>query len=86
MKKENKALYEKMDMKHIHDILNTLIKENKIKFCFYDCSLPLELLQLCHNTTNDTLELSFRNVVQERINEFKEINEKMQENKKENES
>ena len=84
LKKENEVLPEKMDTKQIHSILNALIREKKIHFQFYNSSLPLELLQLCYNSTNDTVELYFRDIMQERINELKEINEKIQANKKEN--
>lgn len=71
MKKVN---IEKIDMKKLENLLNTLINANKIKFSFYNNSLlDLDLLQMCYNKKDDTLELKFRDVMGERIQELKEI-------------
>jgi len=58
MKRENE---EEIDMKIFRDLLNRLINDNKITFSFYNNSLlDLDLLQICYNKTNDTIELEFR--------------------------
>ncbi len=62
------------EMKETYKLMNRLIKENKIKFGFYNNNqVPLELLQLCHNKTDDTIELEFRNVMSEYLEEIKSI-------------
>ena len=50
-----------IDMNIFRDLLNRLINDNKITFSFYNNSLlDLDLLQICYNKTNDTIELEFR--------------------------
>lgn len=62
------------EMKETYKLMNRLIKENKIKFSFYNNNqVPLELLQLCHNKKDDTIELEFRNVMSEYLEELKSI-------------
>ena len=52
---------EEIDMNIFRDLLNRLINDNKITFNFYNNSLlDLDLLQICYNKTNDTIELEFR--------------------------
>lgn len=63
-----------IDVKVFRDVLNKLINDNKITFSFYNNSLlDLDLLQICYNKTNDTIELEFRDVMGEYLNELKEI-------------
>lgn len=63
-----------IDVKIFRDVLNKLINDNKITFSFYNNSLlDLDLLQICYNKTNDTIELEFRDVMGEYLNELKEI-------------
>ena len=69
MKRKNE---EEIDMKIFRDLLNRLINDNKITFSFYNNSLlDLDLLQICYNKTNDTieLELEFRDVMGEYLEE-----------------
>ena len=74
MKRENE---EEIDMKIFRDLLNRLINDNKITFSFYNKSLlDLDLLQICYNKTNDTIELEFRDVLEEHLEELKEIMDK----------
>ena len=74
MKRKNE---EKIDMKIFRDLLNRLINDNKITFSFYNKSLlDLDLLQICYNKTNDTIELEFRDVLEEHLEELKEIMDK----------
>ena len=73
MKRKN----EEIDMKIFRDLLNRLINDNKITFSFYNNSLlDLDLLQICYNKTNDTIELEFRDVLGEHLEELKEIMDK----------
>ena len=40
---------ENIEMKKIYRLVNKLVKENKIKFGFYNSQKSLDLLQLCYN-------------------------------------
>ena len=71
MKRKNE---EEIDMNIFRDLLNRLINDNKITFNFYNNSLlDLDLLQICYNKTNDTLELEFRDVMGEYLEELKKF-------------
>ena len=73
MKRKN----EEIDMNIFRDLLNRLINDNKITFSFYNNSLlDLDLLQICYNKTNDTIELEFRDIMGEYLEELKEIMDK----------
>ena len=68
---------EEIDMNIFRDLLNRLINDNKITFSFYNKSLlDLDLLQICYNKTKDTIELEFRDVLEEHLEELKEIMDK----------
>lgn len=69
------------DIKKEYIIINKMIKENKIKFSFYNSSFPLELLEFCHNKIDNTIEVKFRDTMTERISELKEILAKIESNK-----
>lgn len=58
-------------------ILNKMIKDDRIKFKFLNKSEDLELLQICVNKKNNTLELEFRDVIKEHIEELKLLLEKI---------
>lgn len=74
MKKKDE---EQIDMKIFRDILNQLINDDKIKFSFYNNSLlKLDLLQICYNKINNTLELEFIDVMGEHIKELRKIMDK----------
>ena len=74
MKKKNE---EEINMEIFRDLLNRLINDNKITFSFYNKSLlDLDLLQICYNKTKDTIELEFRDVLEEHLEELKEIMDK----------
>ena len=63
-----------MDMKIFGDVLNKLINDNKITFSFYNNSLlDLDLLQICYNKTNNTIELEFRDIMVEYLGELKRL-------------
>lgn len=67
MKKKDE---EQIDMKIFKDTLNKLINDDRVKFRFYNNSLlKLDLLQICYNRANNTLELEFRNVMEEYLEE-----------------
>lgn len=74
MKKHNQ---DKTDMKEFYKLLNKLIKDNKIKFGFYNNSLlSLDLLNLCYNSKYDIIEFSFRDIMAEHLSELREIMDK----------
>lgn len=61
------------ELKDIYLLLNNLIRDGKIKFDYYNSTFSLELLEICENKTNDTIELKFRDIFKEYIDEFKSI-------------
>ena len=64
----------KTDTSEIYKILNALIKDNKIKFKFNDNNLvTLDSISVIKNNTNNTIEIEFRNVVKEHLEELKSI-------------
>lgn len=65
-----------IEMKEMYKLLNQLIKDDKIKFSFYNSPLSLDLLNFCHNKVDDTIELEFRDVMAEHISELKQIMDK----------
>ena len=67
------------DMKEIHRLINNLIKEERLKFRFYNSYNELELLQLCHNKVENTIEFEFRNNMAEYLEEMKSIMNKIKE-------
>ena len=50
-----------------------------MKFKFYNSLDKLELLQLCHNKVDNTIEFEFRNRMAEYLEEMKTIMNKMKE-------
>ena len=65
---------EKAEMKKLYKQINKLVKDKKIKFSFYNSSrTTLDLLQLCHNKVDNTIEIEFRDVMSEYMEELKEI-------------
>lgn len=78
MKRKNEG---EINMEIFRDLLNRLINDNKITFSFYNNSLlDLDLLQICYNKTNDTIELEFRDVMGEYLKELRKIMDKKQYN------
>lgn len=67
------------NMKEIHKLINSLIKEDRFKFSFYNSLDKLELLQICHNKVDDTIEFQFRNRMAEYLEEMKNIMNKRKE-------
>ncbi len=71
MKEKDK---EEINMNIFRDVLNKLIKDEKIKFSFYNNSLlDLELLQVCYDESKNALELEFRDVMGEHLKELRDI-------------
>lgn len=63
-----------VEMKKIYKLINKLVKDKKIKFSFYNSSqTSLDLLQLCHNKVDNTIEIEFRYVMSEYLQEMREI-------------
>ena len=69
MKKKDE---EQIDMKIFRDILNKLINDDRVKF-YNNSLLKLDLIQICYNKTNNTLELEFRDIMGEHLKELREI-------------
>ncbi len=60
-----------------YNLINKLIKDNKIKFEYYNNKqVSLDLIQIYHNQNDDAIELKFRNIMQEYLDEIKEITNK----------
>ena len=74
-KKQLKKPTNEIDMKYMRDIIDKLIKNNKIKFEFYNSTIPLELLQICFNKSENTIELGFRDIQKYYIDELKKLSE-----------
>lgn len=71
MKKNKKT---DIDMDLYLSILETLIKEDKIEFEFYNnFLLKLDLLQIYYNKHEDKIEIEFRDVMEEHLDELKRI-------------
>lgn len=69
-----KKIKEEINMKLFGKLLDKLIKDDKIKFSFYNNSLlKLELLQICYDKPNNTIELEFRDIMGEHLKELREI-------------
>lgn len=63
-----------IDMDLYLSILETLIKEDKIEFEFYNnFLLKLDLLQIYYNKHEDKIEIEFRDVMEEHLDELKRI-------------
>lgn len=64
----------KKETSEIYKMLNTLIKENKIRFTFYDNELvPLEPISVIENKSTGIIEINFRDIVKEHLEELKEL-------------
>ena len=61
------------ELKEIYVLINNLIRERKIKFEYYNSTIPLELLEICENKLDNTIELKFRDIFKDYIDEFKKI-------------
>lgn len=70
---KNKNKENNEELKEIYLLVNDLIRDGKIKFDYYNSSFPLELLEICENKTNNTVELKFRDIFKEYVDEFKSI-------------
>ena len=65
---------EKAEMKKLYKQINKLVKDKKIKFSFYNSSRKtLDLLQLSYNKVDNTIEIEFRDVMSEYMEELREI-------------
>ena len=50
----NKNNEENIERKKIYNLINKLIKDNKIKFSFYESNQPtLDLVQICHSEVDE---------------------------------
>lgn len=63
-----------LNKKDLSSLLSKLVLENKIKFNFYNNdSIQLEILQICYNEKLDIIELEFRDIIGDRMQELKEV-------------
>lgn len=63
-----------ISMTTFQNTLTKLINDNKITFSFYNNSLlKLDAIQICYNKKNNKIELQFRNVISEYLDELKEL-------------
>lgn len=71
MKKNEK---QKINLKKFGKTLNKLIKEEKVSFKFYnDTLLKLDVIQLVYDKKEEILELEFRNVIKEQVQELNRL-------------
>lgn len=71
MRKQKKT---DIDIKICLKTLENLIKNDKIKFSFYNNSiLNLDLLQIYYNKHNDRIEMEFRDIMEEHMTELRKI-------------
>lgn len=66
--------YENLDVTEEYDKINYMIKNNMIKFGFYNSSMELQLIELCHNKCDNTIEMNFRDTMSEHIAALKKLN------------
>ena len=71
MKKNEK---QEINLKKFGKTLNKLIKEEKVSFKFYnDTLLKLDVIQLVYDKKEEILELEFRNVIKEQVQELNRL-------------
>lgn len=71
MKKNEK---QEINLKKFGKTLNKLIKEEKVSFKFYnDTLLKLDVIQLVYDKKKEILELEFRNVIKEQVQELNRL-------------
>lgn len=61
------------NIKDIYNSVNKLIKDEKIKFKFYNSYDKLEVLQICQNIADNTIEVNFRNTHKEYVSKLKDL-------------
>lgn len=48
------------EIEKAYNLLNRMIRSDKIKFSFYDSPVSLDVLCFCHNKIENTIECEFR--------------------------
>lgn len=65
---------QKLELKDFKMTLSKLIRNKKINFKFYNNSLlSLDLLQMCYDEKEDIIELEFRDIMGEHIQELRQL-------------
>ena len=65
---------QEINLKKFGKTLNKLIKEEKVSFKFYnDTLLKLDVIQLVYDKKEEILELEFRNVIKEQVQELNRL-------------
>ena len=72
----------KENLNEVNMVLNKLIKNNKIKFRFYNSLQELEVVQICKNKNEDVIEINFRDIQGEYVEQLREILNKIEEKNK----
>ena len=70
------------NLNEVNMVLNKLIKNNKIKFRFYNSMQELEVVQICENKNEDVIEINFRDIQGEYVEQLREILNKIEEKNK----
>ena len=69
----NKKKASNKELREVYLLINDLIKDGKIQFKYYDSTFTLELLDICENKVNNTVDIRFRDVFKEYVDTFKSI-------------
>ena len=64
------------ELEVLYRTINTLIKDDVIRFNYYNSDRELQLIQCLLNETNNTIEISFRYNFSEMIEELKKLKNK----------
>ena len=59
-------------------MISKLIIDEKIKFKFYNSYHKLEVIQVCQNKTDNTIEVNFRNTHKEFVTELRDLLNKIE--------
>lgn len=78
LKKDN----EKNNFAETYNLVNSLIHDNKITFNYYNNTQKIEPIQVCYNKKEQRIEVTFRNILQEHIDELRALNEQYERNHK----
>ena len=70
------------NLNEVNMVLNKLIKNNKIKFRFYNSLQELEVVQICENKNEEVTEINFRDIQGEYVEQLREILNKIEEKNK----
>lgn len=64
---------DKIDLNEQYKIVEKLISNNKLEFLYYGKENPIEILSIIKNKKDNKIDVIFRNIMDERINELKSL-------------